>query len=241
MIVAIGLGVMGLWRARRGKSLQRGVLLVTLPLIIAPSAAMAWFFAVGPLLRAPSPGALDNGGSVAVLLRLAERLAARSPDAATTVKLVFLAAEEERAQGSWHFAARLESTAPGAVVNLETLGTSQGLGYVPEEGFVLYRYRASEHLVRFLDGIALETRGQPLPPVLVPRAAVTDARSFLAREIPAITLIGHVDGALPRQLHSAHDNRSRLSLVALERSVEFLATLVSRVDEDPQILDTAHP
>jgi Zn-dependent M28 family amino/carboxypeptidase len=61
---------------------------------------MAWFFGAGPLLRAASPGALDNGGSVAVLLELAERLAARRADAPVTVHLIFLACEEERALGS---------------------------------------------------------------------------------------------------------------------------------------------
>ena len=39
-----------------------------------------------------------NGGSVAVLLRLAEALEERPEGAPTTVKLVFFAAEEERAR-----------------------------------------------------------------------------------------------------------------------------------------------
>jgi hypothetical protein len=65
--------------------------------VLLPFAAMTWFHALGPLLRSPSPGAVDNGGSVTALLRLGERLAARPATAPTTVKLVFLAAEEERA------------------------------------------------------------------------------------------------------------------------------------------------
>jgi len=229
----VALAVVGLRRQRRGERLS---LWLTLPVSLAallPFGAMAWFFSAGPLLRAPSPGALDNGGSVAGLLELAERLAARPPASPTTVKLVFFAAEEERALGSWRYAATLDPEAPLAVINLETLGTDEPIGFVPEEGFQLRRSRPSEALLEMLHDVARETSGHALVPVAVPRAAVTDARSFLARGIPAVTLIGPSGGALPRQLHSEHDSRDRLSLPALARAVDMLEAVVARVDRDP--------
>lgn len=201
-----------------------------------PFGAMAWFFSAGPLLRAPSPGALDNGGSLAVLLELAERLAARPPDSPITVKLVFLAAEEERALGSWRYATTLDPDAPIVVINLETLGTDEPIGFVPEEGFQLRRYPPSQALLATVDEVARQTSGHALVAVAVPRAAVTDARSFLARGILAVTLIGPSRGALPRQLHSEHDVRDRLSLPALERAVNLLEAVVARVDREPSLL-----
>jgi len=235
-LAAAALALIGLRRQRRRGALS---LRLTVPVSLGallPFAAMAWFFTVGPLLRAPSPGALDNGGSVAVLLQMAERLAARPPDSPTTVRLVFFAAEEERALGSWRYAATLDPEAPTVVINLETLGTGEPIGFVPEEGFQLQRYRPSQALVEEVDEVARQISGHALVPVAVPRAAVSDARSFLARGIPALTLMGPSRGALPRQLHSEHDARERLSLPALDRAVDLLEAVVARVDREPSVL-----
>ncbi len=222
-------------RSRR-REVSRALLVPASALVVAPFAAMAWFFGAGPLLAAPSPGALDNGGSVAALLRLAEVLAQRAPDAPTTVRLVFLAAEEERALGSWRFASTVDPEAAVAVINLESLGASENLGYVADEGFQLWRYRPSSGLVELVDEVAREQWGEVVTPTPVPRVLVTDARSFLARGIPAVTLLGTSEGGLPHSLHSVHDSRDRLSVAALDRSVELLAAVVARVDRDPEIL-----
>jgi len=232
LFLAVALALACLRRRRR--EISRSLLVPASALIVAPFAAMAWFFGAGPLLAAPSPGALDNGGSVAALLRLAEVLAQRAPGAPTTVKLVFLAAEEERALGSWHFAASLDPKQPVAVINLESLGASRKVGYVADEGFQLRRYRPSSGLVELVADAARELGGEPVLPVHVPRVLVTDARSFLARGIPAVTLLGTSEGGLPHRLHSVHDSRDRLSVAALERSVELLAAVVARADRDPE-------
>lgn len=72
-----------------------------------------------------------------------------------------------------------------------------------------------------------------IQPVTVPRAAVTDARSFLAHGIPALTLMGPSQGPLPHDLHPYRDRRSRLLLAALEHAVDFLAAVVTRIDRQP--------
>jgi len=229
------LAIAGLRRRGRGKRVSRRVAIPVLALSLAPFGVMAWFFSAGPLLQVASPGALDNGGSVAVLLRLAERVASRSPDAPTTVKLVFFAAEEERALGSWRYAEAIDPATRVAVINLETLGTSEPIGYVPEEGFQLRRYGPSADLLDLADEVARATSGRPIQPVTVPRACVTDARSFLERGIPALTLMGPSQGALPRHLHSHRDDESRLSLRALEEAVAFLEALIIRIDRNPEV------
>jgi len=117
--LAIGLALSGLWRARGGKRLPLAIALPGAALVSVPFAAMFWFQSIGPAVRVPSPGALDNGGSVVALLDLAQQLATREQAGATTVKLVFLAAEEERTLGSWAFAESLGAPESLVVINLE--------------------------------------------------------------------------------------------------------------------------
>jgi acetylornithine deacetylase/succinyl-diaminopimelate desuccinylase-like protein len=239
LLIAVATAAAGLWCARRGRQLSR---LVTLPaalLALVPFGAMAWFFAVGPLLRVPSPGALDNGGAVSVLLQLAEHLGRRPAGSATTVELVFLAAEEERAMGSWHYARTPRAAAPLAVINLETVGGFGRLAYAPEEGFQFRRYPSAPHLVELVRSAASEQLGEDLVANPLPAGVITDARSFLAHGIPAVTLLEASSDGFPRRLHSEHDSRDRLSVPALERTVALLAAVIARADADPALLNPA--
>ena len=236
--LAVGLALMGLWRRRRGAALSRAFAIPAALLAATPFAAMAWFQSAGPLLRAPSPGAVDNGGSVAALLRLAAALEQRPESAPTHVKLVFLAAEEERALGSWAFAQTLRhEPGPLAVVNLEGIGGSDELAIISEDGFALFRYRSPPWWVDRVAGVARELWGTPLPAAGIPRGVLTDGRSFLAHGVPALTLRAVAAGAFPHDLHSAHDARERLSLPAIARGVELLRHLVRRADADPGLLE----
>jgi acetylornithine deacetylase/succinyl-diaminopimelate desuccinylase-like protein len=233
MVAMLAWLLFALWSRRRGRAPSRGARVVVSALVVVPFAAFAWFFSAGPLLQTPSPGALDNGGSVTVLLRLAERLSARSAGAPTTVTLVFFASEEERALGSWAHAKGLSrnGAAPLAAINLELIGAGDGLAYVAEEGFAFWRYANPPGLVAFVDEVARLRRGEPLEPRSVPRVGITDARSFLAHGLPALTLLP--DSGWPRHLHSGGDSRDRIRVPALESAVEFLAALVAHADRDP--------
>jgi Zn-dependent M28 family amino/carboxypeptidase len=205
--------------------------------IALPFAALFWFQTVGPLVRTPSPGAIDNGGSVAALLRLSERLEARPASAASTVKLVFLAAEEERTLGSWAYAQTLDPGDPIGVFNLESIGASDELGYIPEDGFALRRFRSPEGIVTFLSEAAEQLRGEELPPRELPAGTLTDGRSFLARAIPAVTLRAFTGDSFPRRLHSEHDSRDRLSVTAIDRATQLLHALVERADANPELVE----
>ena len=210
---------------------------IALPIAAAsalPFAAMFWFQTIGPLLRAPSVGAIDNGGSVAALLLLSERLAGRPADAPVEIRLVFFAAEEERTLGSWAYARELPSESRVIAVNLESVGASDALASIPEDGFALRRYRSPEPLVGFVNEAARELWGAELPSRPLPAGTLTDGRSFLARGIPAVTLRAFTEEGFPRRLHSVYDARERLRLPAIERSVDLLERLVERADASPE-------
>jgi hypothetical protein len=234
--LALALPLAGLALRRRGRALPPALVLPGAVLALVPFAATFGFQSLGPLLRAPSPGALDNGGSLVVLLRLAEQLAARAPGAPTTVQLVFLAAEEERTLGSWAFAETLAPGAGRAVVNLEVVGAEGALALVPEDGFALRRWRSPAGVVAFVNEAAERALGHPLPERALPPGTLTDGRSFLARGLPAVTLCSAGTDAFPRRLHSTHDARARLSLPALAEATRLLATVVALADAEPERL-----
>ena len=75
---AIGLAILvtliGMLRKKGAPAWSRWGAALAAPI---PFVAMFWFHGLGPLLREPSPGAIDNGGSVVALLRLGDRLSAR--------------------------------------------------------------------------------------------------------------------------------------------------------------------
>ncbi len=232
---AVALALAGWWLRRRGRDLPRRLAVPVALLAVTPFAAMFWFQTVGPLVRAPSPGAIDNGGSVAALLRLAETLGVERPTGIATVKVVFLAAEEERALGSWEYARTLAPGVPVAVVNLESVGASEELAYLTEDGFALRRYRSPDWIVAFVNEAARDLWGAPLRARELPAGTLTDGRSFLAQGIPAVTLRAFVGDEFPRLLHSERDSRERLSVAAIDRSALLLRALVARADTDPSL------
>ncbi len=236
--LAAAVPVLALLWPRIGAGLPQAALVASALAVLVPFSAMAFFFAAGPMLRAPSPGALDNGGSVAALLRLGESLARRPAEAPTTVKLVFFAGEEERALGSWHYTAGLRNAAaPRPVaINLEGIGSGFGLTYVPEDGFALRRYASGDALPALLRTVARDAGIAPPVAAPLPPGTLTDGRSFLARGIPSVTIRGVADGGFPRRLHSWRDSRERLSLAAIEEAVALLDALVRHVDAHPSAL-----
>jgi acetylornithine deacetylase/succinyl-diaminopimelate desuccinylase-like protein len=239
--IALGASLAGLWLRRRGRALPRAVAALAAPLALAPFAALFCFQSLGPLLREPSPGAVDNGGSVAALLRVADGLADRAPGAPTTVKLVFLAAEEERTLGSWAFARTLEPGPGLLVVNLEVVGASGALALVPEDGFALRRWRSPPGAIALVDEAARAALGRGLGARTLPAGTLTDGRSFLAQGLPAVTLWSPTADAFPRRLHSAHDARERLALSAVEDAARLLHTLVALADAAPERLRALAP
>jgi Zn-dependent M28 family amino/carboxypeptidase len=167
-----------------------------------------------------------------VLVRLASQLAEGPALERTEVEVILFSAEEVGVQGSWVYAAERFAQPPklaSFVVNLEGLGASADHGVLPAERFSLRSFSPDARLVALLDAVHRERFGKPL--LALPAGGATDARSFLARGVPAATLVTREPGQLlPRGLHSAHDDRSRIDEAALEASLAYLIDVVRRAD-----------
>ncbi|HEY8157044.1 MAG TPA: M20/M25/M40 family metallo-hydrolase [Myxococcota bacterium] len=222
---------------RAGRAPGRSRRLARLGAFAAWSAAVygvATFTALsaGAFIRERSPGALDDGGACAVLVRVAEALGERPPLARTEVEVLLLSAEEVGVQGSWAYAAQRFAAPPDLptfVVNLEGIGASSDFAVLGRERFTLRSFAPDEGLVALLDERHRMLFGRPL--ARTPFGGATDARSFLAHGIPAATLVSFEPGrGLTRGLHSSLDARSRLDEAALDASVAFLLDLVAALD-----------
>jgi len=193
--------------------------------------ALFLVLSAGAFVTARSPGALDDGAACAVLVQVAEALAAQ-PLARTEVEIVLLSAEEVGVQGSREYAnARFAEPPdlPTAVVNLEGIGAAADLALFRREAFVLRSYPPDPQLAALLDAVHREQRGRPLHVTFYP--ATTDARSFLVRGVPAATLLSDpADHALLRHLHSARDDRSRLDPDALSATRDYLLAVARAAD-----------
>lgn len=235
--LAILIPLIGLVMQRKGKKLPTALVAVLLPVAAAPFVAMFWFQSIGPLVRTPSVGAIDNGGAMAVLMQLAEELKQRPANTGANVKIVFLAAEEERTLGSWAYAKSLVDDKQldlknTFVVNLESIGTTEKLAYIPEDGFATRRFSSSAEIIAFSNRASQQVYGETLPSRPLPFGTLTDGRSFLAHGIQAITLRSLEDDEFPRHLHSEKDSIERLSITGLEKSVQLLEMMVSDISSD---------
>jgi hypothetical protein len=186
-----------------------------------------------------SPGALDDAGACAVLVRLVEALRAAPALRRTEVEVLLFSAEEMAAQGSWGYV-RERFAAPPALptvlVNLEILGASADHAVLGSEQFALRSFEPTPSLVERLAEVHRSALGREL--AVTWYGGITDARSFLAHGIPAATVMSReADALFPRGLHSAADRRSRVEAAALESSLTFLLAFTR--DADARGLPTA--
>jgi len=231
--VAVLLALLGWWRRGALPFWLRVTAGVAVPI---PTAAMAAFYAIGPVFLPPSPGAIDNAGSVAVLLALGERLAQRPVANGPTIELVAFAGEEERAFGSMEYAREKarHGTTGLAMINLESLGAGERIVYAPDDGWARARYATPSWLAKLVNEAAGDLVRPPIESQVAPPSVLTDARSLLAVGIPALTLRAYSSDGFPRGLHSQRDSRERLSPRALERATDLLQAVVERLATRPR-------
>ena len=230
-LLTIAAAISGWRRMRRGAPL-RGVQ-------IAAGVLGLYYFALflaltgGALVPDRSPGALDDGASVALLLRVGDALGSGEVKLERTeVKIVFFAGEEVGAQGSRAFVREHYRTAPPrptVFVNAEGLGFGPDLRYFTSDRFFLHRYDASSPVVRILDRAYRSVSGKGIQPD--PQPVITDARSFMAVGIPSVCVASsRGPDDMVRGLHSARDSVDRIDEPALERTLRFYKAALREFD-----------
>lgn len=189
----------------------------------------------GAFLTERSHGAADDGAACATLLRLADRLH-KSPPTDANVTLVFLSGEEIGVQGSWHYARDrfpTPPTIPTFVINLEALGLSSQLAIFGGETFTLRRYAPDPLMAEAANQVHQQRFQKDI--WTTPYSGATDARSFLARGIPALTLMSRphrtdtLIDSVHRGMHSRLDRREQIETANLEANARFLEVYVHRV------------
>jgi hypothetical protein len=204
--------------------------------VLAYGALFALVFSGGALQPKRSPGALDNGAACAVLLAAAARLSDGEALDTTEVIFAFFAGEEVGAQGSWAFVDDHLSSLPARrtfVVNLDPVGASDDLTIVHGEGGLLRSFKPDRSVVSLLDAAHHRVLGRPIAHTR--GGGLTDAFPFLARNIPAATIVSSVSPfVLPRGLHTHADVASRIDRAALDRTLEFVIEVVRAFDREPQ-------
>ncbi|MBX3026912.1 M28 family peptidase [bacterium] len=223
------------WAARR--RYRRGPLprLARIAAWAAPLYGLGLFLSLsaGMVVAARSPGALDDGAACATLVRLAERLRAAGPLPRTEVEIALLSGEEIGVQGSWEWARQRFAEAadlPTGVINLEFIGAAPDLAVFGSEKFSLRAFPPDPALLALLDAVHRQQRGKPL--YVTWYGAATDARSFLAHGVPALTLSSDLPRhALGRGMHGATDSPDRIYPAALDATLDYLEAAVRAADQ----------
>lgn len=234
LALTVGMALTALWRQARGRPEHH----IRYWASLVPLYFAAFFLVVagGTFVSARSPGALDDGAAVATLVKLAERLGAGEPALTRTeVQIVLFAGEEVGLQGSAAFVAEQlaePSAHPLYFVNGEVWGFGRELSYFAYDRSVWRRYEPSTPLVRTLGRAYHRVTGQPaLEPDIQP--VTTDARSFLAAGIPAVTVTSHRhDDSHIRYVNTAADGRERIDEASLEQTLSVLQATLAEIDAE---------
>lgn len=230
MIVAAALA---LRRMRRGDGMATTRLsAVAAGLALINGLALFSTLTAGAFVRERSHGALDDGAACAMIVRLAQNLAAGPQLERTDVTVLLLSGEETGVYGSWVYAGRVFAEPPArptAVINLEFLGATQDLGVFGREAFSLRSFEPDAALLDLLDEVHERRRGRPL--YRFPFPAGTDGRSFLAHGVRAATLYNDLpEHAFPRHLHTSADRRDSIDIASLDEGVGYLQDVIRLAD-----------
>lgn len=218
-------------RPARVFSLLLGGLLALLPLYWL---LLALTFG-GGFMAKPSPGAVDNGTAVAVLMELSRELK-ETPLEKTAVTVVLFAAEELNAQGSQAYVRDHPRTAalPSYNVNLELVAQEGDYVYWTEDGVFTNRYPTSAELNRMLGEALTGVTGAEIGPLEASFTTISDSGSFLAAGIPSTTLGNAGSPELGCSFFHSHlDNMERVVPERIGEMVQILKEFVLLFDAAP--------
>ena len=198
--------------------------------LTAPMLLLAWGFglhlSLGRLLE-PSQGSVDNGAACAIILGLADQVAAgKIPRDDYKITLALFTGEEVNMQGSRAYVSQRQKDLPTVALNLEAMAQDGETIYFERDGTVFQLLPTAETLNQAITAAVKEVTGhspQPFGPV------TSDGGSFLMVGIPATT-IATVDRILGvTGFHSPADNLDRVDFERLPQWVEILKAFLSQI------------
>lgn len=216
LLVIVGLSVYGIFQATAPPQVQTAVLI---------TAILHWGMMTGLSLNSllgrfaqPTLGVVDNGGSCAVLLRLAQQFPTLQK---TDVTIALFVGEEIWMQGSRAFVADHDFALPTVALNLEGMGQNGRYYLTAKIGLHLLQELPTDSVLNAqVSAIVEAVSGEPA--VVSAEAMMTDTFPFLNRGIPGTTL-GTFDKELQLSgLHRPTDNLSRIHEDKLVEAVEIL-------------------
>jgi len=188
-----------------------------------------WIFVAfafgGGFMAEPSPGAVDNAASVAVMMLLAEEIGEIGLRK-TGVTLVFFAGEELNMKGSRAYVHdRFQKNPPIPVynINLEFLCQEGDYVFWKEDGNYLRRLATSPRLNDALGETVLNITGKEMLPLSSGLTGFSDSGSFLLAGIPSTTFSNSGCEELGTgYFHSSLDNRERIVEERIQEAVTIL-------------------
>ncbi len=214
------------WLHRRGRRPHKGAALL-LGGLLALLPAYWMLLAVtlgGGFIARPSPGAVDNGTAVAVLMNLSRELK-ELPLEKTAVTVVIFATEELNVQGSQAYLRDRprEAELPCCNINLELVCQEGDYVYWTDDGVFTTRYPTSGELNALLDEAVRGTTGRGAAPLDGGFTTISDSGSFLAAGIPSTTLGNAGSPELGCCFFHSHlDNIERVVPERIEEMVQIL-------------------
>ena len=231
MIAAAFTGLATRKMSRPNKALERFANLVGAAAVLYGFAFLLAFSA-GTVVRARSPGALDDGAACAVLVRAAHDLAETPRLEQTDIEVILFSGEELGAEGSAQYvksAFSAHDALPTYVVNLDPVGASSRLAVLGKEKRLLRSFSPDPRIVTGLGRVYRQIAGSSLS--LTSHAGFTDGVSFAGHGIPTATLISEVPPFdIPRSMHSAKDSRSRIDLSSLDLTKRLIIRFAQESD-----------
>jgi hypothetical protein len=173
------------------------------------------------------PGASDNASGAAAAVEIAEAWRARPPAESVELVLVLTGCEETGLMGAaaWAHALRRGSDGvPTVVLNIDSVGFGppRFLGTeVPAAGVPL---KVPDWLRALCERVARDQALAGAGPHALP--GPTDALAFLARGVPAVSVVGFRDGPALPHYHTMRDTAANMDFAAARAGRAFAAEVV---------------
>ncbi len=174
-----------------------------------------------------SPGAIDDGGSVASLMELAREIkSGKVKTEKSNITILLTAGEEVGLQGAGQYVksfinnGRTAKGLPVSLVNLELAGQNGNMIYWRGDGVFLKFHKADSGLIERLNGVWKRISGKNMD---IGGNITDDALMFMTAGVPSIT-VGNsgVPGLGEGGFHSTLDNMGRLNIRNLDLMIRLL-------------------